>query len=78
MIGTRMQCAAQRGHGARVMLSMYGAWIEGSTEADIAAITRSMEAGATAEAIHGSEVPIQVPPKGHQQGGMGKAKLAKR
>jgi hypothetical protein len=65
-----------------VMLGMYGAWIDWSTEADVQAIKRSMEAGATAEAIHGIGNPAvrvnplpgatKVPPKG-----VGKAKLAK-
>jgi len=50
-------CARQHGHSVQVMLSMYGAWIEGSTEADAEAIRRSMEAGATGELIHGVEAP---------------------
>ena len=36
---------------------MYGAWIEGSTDEDIAAIKRAMEAPATAEEIHGRAAP---------------------
>ena len=43
------------------MLTMYGAWIEGSTEADIDAIRRSMEANATAEEIYGAEPHPAVP-----------------
>jgi hypothetical protein len=41
-----MWVARQHGHSVQVMLSMYGAWIEGSTEADIEAIKRSMQAAA--------------------------------
>ena len=29
-------CARQHGHSFQVMLTMYGAWIEGSTDEDIA------------------------------------------
>ena len=54
-------CARQHGHSVQVMLTMYGAWIEGSTAEDIAAIKSSMEAGPTATEIHGSEAP-KVPP----------------
>jgi hypothetical protein len=50
-------CARQHAHSAQVMLGMYGAWIEGSTDEDIAAIKRSMEAGPTAEVIHGITLP---------------------
>jgi integrase len=52
-----MWCARQHGHSVQVMLTMYGAWIEGSTDEDIAAIKRSMEAGPTAAAIHGTTPP---------------------
>ncbi len=68
-------CARQHGHSVQVMLGMYGAWIEGSTDEDIAAIKRSMEAGPTAATIHGTtppqspQIPSQVPLKCHQQGG---------
>ncbi|MDB6042821.1 MAG: Bbp50 [Gammaproteobacteria bacterium] len=66
MIGKNlMWCARQHGHSVQVMLGMYGAWIEGSTEADIAAIKRSMEAEATAKVIHGAgppQVPANPPP----------------
>ena len=31
-----MWCARQHGHSVQVMLTMYGAWIEGSTDEDIA------------------------------------------
>ena len=54
-------CARQHGHSVQVMLTMYGAWIEGSTAEDIAAIKTSMEAGPTATEIHGAEAP-PVPP----------------
>ncbi len=58
MIGKNlMWCARQHGHSVQVMLTMYGAWIEGSTEADIDAIKRSMQASATAEEIYGAEPP---------------------
>src|SRR6266702_6469555 len=63
MIGKNlMWCARQHGHSVQVMLTMYGAWIEGSPEADIDAIKRSMQASATAEEIYGAESPA-VPPK---------------
>jgi len=75
-------CARQHGHSVQVMLSMYGAWIEGSTEADIEAIKHSMQAGAAAETNHGPRkritgpipfqspvVPTQVPPKCHHRVG---------
>ena len=48
-------CTRQHGHSVQVMLTMYGAWIEGSTAEDIAAIKRSMEAGPAAAEIHGTE-----------------------
>ena len=48
----------------QVMLAMYGAWIEGSTQEDIEAIKRSMEAGPTAAEIHGAEAP-KLPEKPH-------------
>jgi hypothetical protein len=48
-------CARQHGHSVQVMLSMYGACIERSIEADVEVIRRSMQAGATAETIHGAE-----------------------
>ena len=54
-------CARQHGHSVQVMLTMYGAWIEGSTAEDIAAIKSSMEAGPTAAEMHGAEAP-KVPP----------------
>ena len=57
------------------MLTMYGAWIEGSAAEDIATIKSSMETGPTAAEIHGTErprrcprMPPQVPLKRHQQG----------
>jgi hypothetical protein len=52
-----MWCARQHGHSVQVMLTMYGAWIEGSTDEDIAAIKRSMEAGPTAATMHGTTPP---------------------
>jgi hypothetical protein len=60
-----LTCGDDRGRPRRrspalVMLGMYGAWIEGSTDADIVAIKRSMEAGAAVEAISGDRPP-QVP-----------------
>jgi hypothetical protein len=57
---------------------MYGAWIEGSTDEDIAAIKRSMEAGPTAAAIHGATPPAVLtnPLPGATNRGVGKAKLA--
>jgi hypothetical protein len=68
---------------SQIMLTMYGAWIEGSTEADIEAIKRSMQASATAEEIYGAESPpgplnphagaTKVP----LQGGLGTLKLSK-
>jgi integrase len=45
MIGKNlMWCARQHGHSVQVMLTMYGAWIEGSTDEDIAVIKSAMEA----------------------------------
>jgi len=35
--------AKQHGHSVEVMLRMYAAWLEGSTEADIHAIKEAME-----------------------------------
>jgi hypothetical protein len=35
--------AKQHGHSVEVMLRMYAAWLEGSTDADIHAIKKSME-----------------------------------
>jgi hypothetical protein len=52
-----MWVARQHGHSVQVMLSMYGAWIEGSTEEDIEAIKRSMQAAAMGVEIHGAEPP---------------------
>ena len=58
MIGKNLLwCARQHGHSVQVMLGMYGAWIEGSTDDDIATIKRSMEAGAAAATIHGTTPP---------------------
>jgi len=76
-------CARQHGHSVQVMLGMYGAWIEGSTDEDIAAIKRSMEAGAIAATIHGTTppaVPTNPLPgatKVPTNRGVGKAKLTK-
>ena len=50
-------CARQHGHSVQVMLTMYGAWIEGSTPDDIEAIKRAMEAAPTAEEIPGKGLP---------------------
>ena len=58
---------------------MYGAWIEGSTDEDIAAIKRAMEAPAAAEEIHG-RAALEAPPNPLSDAtakGLGKAKLAK-
>jgi integrase len=52
-----MWVARQHGHSVQVMLSMYGAWIEGSTEADIEAIKRSMQAAAMGAEIYGAGPP---------------------
>ena len=50
-------CARQHGHSVQVMLTMYGAWIEGSTRQDIEAIKRAMEGAPSAEQIHGKGTP---------------------
>jgi hypothetical protein len=48
LIGKNMLwCSRQHGHSVQVMLSTYGVWIEGASEADIAAIKASFEAEAT-------------------------------
>ncbi len=56
-----MWCAQQHGHSVQVMLSMYGPWIEGSTDADVEAIKRSMQAGATAPRRSTASSPLQSP-----------------
>ena len=55
-----MWCARQHGHSVQVMLTMYGAWINGSADEDVAAIKRSMEAGPMAAAIRGL-FPVALP-----------------
>ena len=70
MIGKNlMWCARQHGHSVQVMLTMYGAWIEGSTQEDIAAIKSAMEAGATAEMTSAGKTPQapQIPLPGATQ-----------
>ncbi len=52
--------ARQHGHSVQVMLSTYGVWIEGASEADVAAIKASIEAEATGARLE-REVPCTTP-----------------
>ena len=67
-------CARQHGHSVQVMLTMYGAWIEGSTAEDIAAIKGAWKPAqpprkSTAQrAPKVPRMPSQVPLKCRQQG----------
>lgn len=58
MIGKNpMWCSKQFAHGVQLMYERYGTWIEGATEADLAAIRQSLAADATGGTIAGESVP---------------------
>jgi integrase len=53
MIGKNpLWVAKQHGHSVQTMLETYAAWLEGTTEADLRAIQKAMEASAATKAAH--------------------------
>lgn len=59
--------AKQHGHSVQTMLETYAAWLEGTTEADLGAIQKAMEAPATALATKVARPLPLPPPKGRQK-----------
>ena len=69
-----MWCARQHGHSVQIMLTMYGAWIEGSTEETSRRLrdrwkpAPQPKKSAAAGPLKYPKVPFPVPLKCHPQG----------
>jgi hypothetical protein len=57
----KLWCSKSFGHGVEVMLKMYAAWIEGTTEADIELTRRAMAAAATGTRVEAILGPQSAP-----------------
>lgn len=72
MIGKNLLwCSQNHGHSAQAMLTIYGRWINGSTEADVElSKCRCRQAQRPKESgrpLPSPRLPAQVPPKCHQR-----------